>query len=176
MHIRTARPDDAAAVQAIYAPCVRDTPISFETEPPTVEEMRRRIGTTLARFPWLVALDGQGQVAGYVYAGAYAERTAYRWSATTTVYVREDMRGRGIGRALYGRLLADLTALGYCQAFAGITLPNAGSVALHEAAGFARVGVFDSAGFKLGRWHSVGWWQKTLQAPAVPAEPRAFSA
>lgn len=174
MQIRTAHPDDAAAVQAIYAPWVQDTPISFETEPPTVEEMRRRITSTLPAFPWLVALDDDGQVAGYVYACRYAERAAYRWSATLAVYIRADQRGRGVGRALYTQLLADLTRMGYCQAYAGITQPNAPSVALHESMGFTKIGVFDNAGFKLGRWHGVGWWQKTLQAPADPAEPQPY--
>lgn len=175
MKIRTARPDDAAAVQAIYAPCVRDTPISFETEVPTVDEMRRRIDATLPHFPWMVAEADGGQVAGYAYAGRYAERAAYRWATVVTVYVHADHRGRGVGRALYGRLLPELAALGYCQAYAGITQPNAPSVALHEAVGFTPVGVFHNAGYKLGRWHGVGYWQKTLQAPPVPSEPRAFS-
>ncbi len=163
MIIRTATPDDAAAVQAIYAPIVRDTSISFETEPPTADEMRQRIIATLAQFPWLVALDDAGAVAGYVYASRYAERRAYRWSATVTAYVRADQRGRGVGKALYGELLAQLTALGYCQAFAGITLPNAGSVALHESVGFRPVGVYPAVGYKLGAWHDVGWWQLPLR-------------
>lgn len=176
MRIRTANPDDAAAVQAIYAPVVRDTPISFETEPPAVDEMRRRIVDTLAQFPWLVALDESDAVCAYVYAGRYAERLAYRWSVTVTAYVRADRRGRGVGRALYGELLRQLTDLGYCQAYAGITLPNDASVALHESVGFERVGVFANAGHKLGRWHDVGWWQRTLQRPDPPPEPRPFSA
>lgn len=176
MIIRTATPDDAAAVQAIYAPIVRDTSISFETEPPSVDEMRQRIAGTLAQFPWLVALDEAGAVAGYVYASRYAERRAYRWSATVTAYVRGDQRGRGVGKALYGELLAQLTALGYCQAYAGITLPNDPSIALHEAVGFERVGIFRNAGHKLGRWYDVGWWQRALQRPDPPPEPRAYGA
>jgi L-amino acid N-acyltransferase YncA len=176
MKIRLASPDDAAAVHTIYAPIVKDTPISFETEPPAVDEMRRRIETTLAQFPWLVALDDAEQVAGYVYAGRYAERPAYRWSTTVTAYVRSERRGRGIGKALYDELFGQLKSLGYCQAYAGITLPNVASVALHESMGFVRVGVFANAGFKLGRWHDVGWWQLSLQRPDPPPEPRAFSA
>lgn len=174
--IRIATPDDAAAVLAIYTPVVLDTPVSFETAAPTVDDMRQRIAATLPQFPWLVALDEAGRVAGYVYASRYAERQAYRWSATVTAYVREDRRGRGLGRSMYAELLARLTALGYCQAYAGITLPNAASVALHEAMGFERVGVFRNAGHKLGRWHDVGWWQRTLQRPDPPPEPRPFSA
>ena len=175
MQIRTAAPDDAAAVQAIYAPIVRDTAISFETEPPTVDEMQGRIGATLAQFPWLVALDDGGRVAGYVYAGRYAERAAYRWSVTVSAYVRADRRGHGVGRALYAELFSQLRGLGYCQAYAGITLPNAASVALHEAMGFQPAGVFRNAGHKQGRWHDVGWWQLPLQRPDPPPEPRLFS-
>lgn len=171
--IRVATADDAAGVLAIYAPLVRDTAISFETEPPTVDEMRSRITGTLPNFPWLVAEDAAG-VAGYVYAGRYAERAAYRWGATTTVYIRADQRGRGVGRALYTELFTHLRRQGYCMAYAGITQPNAGSVALHESLGFTRIGVFENAGFKHGAWHGVGWWQLVLQRPAVPAEPQPF--
>lgn len=174
--IRIATPDDAAAVQAIYAPVVLDTAISFETEVPTVDEMRRRIGSTLVQYPWLVALDEADQVSGYVYASRYAERAAYRWSATVTAYVRADQRGRGVGQSLYRALLARLREQGFCMAYAGITQPNSASVALHESVGFACVGIFRNAGHKLGRWHDVGWWQCDLQRPDPPPEPRPFAA
>ena len=174
MHIRTATVLDAQAIAAIYAPVVLHSPISFELVPPTVLEMRERIGTTLERFPWLASVDAQGQVNGYAYAGKHRERAAYRWSVDTTVYVREDSRGRGIGKRLYLELFELLAGLGYYQAFAGITLPNAASVALHESVGFKPLGVCRSVGFKLGAWHDVGWWQRQLLAPAVPDEPLTF--
>ncbi len=174
--IRVATADDAAGVHAIYAPLVRDTAISFETEPPTVDEMRARILATLPRFPWLVAVDEAGTLAGYVYAGRHAERAAYRWGADVTVYIHASRRGQGVGRALYTALFAQLQRQGYCMAYAGITQPNAASVGLHEAMGFTRIGVFDNAGYKHGRWHGVGWWQRVLQLPAQPAEPLAHSA
>ncbi len=175
MSIRMATPQDAPQVQAIYAPIVRDTAISFETEPPTVDAIGARIAQTLQQYPWLVGLDDAGRIAGYVYASRYAERAAYRWSVGVTAYVRDDQRGRGVGKALYSELLSRLKDLGYCQAYAGITLPNAASVALHEAVGFTRVGVFSNAGHKLGRWHDVGYWQCALQRPDEPAEPQAMS-
>ena len=140
MKIRTATPHDADAVAAIYGPVVQHTTISFETEPPDAAEMRSRIEKTLATLPWLVAEDAAGAVCGYAYASKHRERAAYQWSVDTTVYVREDMRGQGVGRALYGRLLPVLAELGYCQAFAGVALPNAGSVGLHEAIGFQPIG------------------------------------
>lgn len=175
MKIRTATPDDATAVAAIYAPVVQHTAISFETDPPDAAEMRSRIDKTLTTLPWLVAEDEQGAVCGYAYASKHRERAAYQWSVDTTVYVREDQRGRGVGRALYGQLLPLLTDLGYCQAFAGIALPNAGSVGLHEAVGFQALGVYRDVGFKHGQWRDVGWWQKTLATPAQPEPPRPFA-
>lgn len=178
MKIRTATPDDAAAVAAIYAPIVQHTAISFETEPPSPGEMRDRIQTTLASLPWLVAEDATGEMAGYAYASRHRERAAYQWSVDVTVYVREDARGEGVGRALYGELLPLLAALGYHQAFAGIALPNEGSIRLHEAMGFQPLGVYRQVGFKHGQWRDVGWWQKALQPMdgTAPVTPRPFSA
>lgn len=172
MQIRSARPDDAQAIQALYAPVVRDTTISFELEVPTVDEMRARIVSAVATLAWLVGVDDEGKVIGYVYASKHRERAAYRWSVDVTAYVHAEHRGRGVGKALYGRLFELLMAAGYCQAFAGIALPNAASVALHEAIGFAPLGVYRHVGFKHGAWHDVGWWQKEIQLAPNPTPPR----
>ena len=176
MKIRIANLEDAAAVAAIYAPVVAHTHISFETDAPDAHEMRGRIEKTLAILPWLVAEDAAGAVCGYAYASKHRERAAYQWSVDTTVYVRDDMRGQGVGRALYGRLLPLLAELGYYQAFAGIALPNAGSVGLHEAVGFEALGVYRNVGFKNGEWRDVGWWQKALRPLDTPSAPQAFTA
>jgi phosphinothricin acetyltransferase len=101
-------------------------------------------------------------VAGFAYGGPHRTRAAYRWSVDVTVYVAEQARGHGVGRALYGALLPALAERGFHAAFAGIALPNPGSVALHEAVGFTPLGVYREVGFKLGRWHDVGWWQRLL--------------
>jgi phosphinothricin acetyltransferase len=176
MTIRTATADDAEAVAAIYTPIVRDTVISFELEPPSVQEMRSRIVSTLQRLPWLVSLDARGDVNGYVYASKHRERAAYQWAVDVTAYVRADSRGQGVGKRLYTELLRIVRELGYYQAFAGIALPNEGSVALHESVGFERIAVYRNVGFKLGAWRDVGVWQNTLQAlPDAPAAPRAFA-
>lgn len=173
--LRPATPDDAAAIAAIYAPVVAETAISFELEPPSEAEMRSRIEATLARLPWLVSLDAEGAVNGYVYASKHRERPAYQWAVDTTAYVRADSRGQGVGRRLYTALFEQLVLLGYFQAFAGIALPNAASVALHEAMGFEALGVYRDVGFKRGRWHDVGWWQKRLQPPSgSPMAPRPW--
>jgi len=163
--LRFAESADAAGIAAIYAPIVRDTAISFEVDPPDAAEMAQRIEATAKFFPWLVC-DSDGEVGGYAYAGQHRVRAAYRWSADVSVYVHARQRGRGFGRALYAALLDILRAQRLFNAYAGITLPNAASVGLHESVGFRRLGVYRSVGFKLGRWHDVGWWELAL----LPAE------
>lgn len=164
--IRMAEPRDAAAIAAIYAPVVRETAISFELEPPDSAEMRRRIERVVQRWPWLV-MEVDEELAGYVYAGQHRERAAYQWSADVTAYVAPRFRRAGVGRALYTRLLELLARQGFHNAYAAITLPNPGSVALHEAVGFRQFAVYRRVGYKLGAWHDVGWWEQVLR----PHEP-----
>lgn len=174
IHVRLAEPRDAAGVQAIYAPIVATTPISFEVEPPAVEEMARRMARTVPAHPWLVAED-EGQLAGYAYAGPHRSRAAYRWSVDVSAYVHPDWRRRGVGRSLYTALLAVLALQGYREACAGITLPNPASVGLHQALRFVPVGVYRRVGWKLGAWHDVGWWQRSLPASREePSEPQTL--
>lgn len=171
--VRSAHTCDAAAIAAIYGQAVRDTVASFEERPPGVEEVARRMQAR-PRLPWLVA-DAGGQVAGYAYASPHRARAAYRWSVDFSVYVDPQFARRGLGRALYGRLTDETRALGYVNAFAGIALPNAASVALHEALGFLAVGVFRDVGFKHGGWRDVGWWRLQLrEPPARPPEPKEW--
>lgn len=161
IEIRPATVADAEAIQRIYAPVVIETAISFEDVPPTVAEMAERIASISRTHPYLVAAN-DGAVCGYVYAGPHAERAAYRYSVGTTVYIAAAARRSGVGAALYGALLPELKRRGFHAAFAGIALPNPGSVALHESVGFELVGVYREVGFKFGRWHDVGWWQRLL--------------
>jgi L-amino acid N-acyltransferase YncA len=161
MKIRSAAAADAPAILSIYAPIVRDTIISFETEVPSVEEIAERIDTTVKTHPYLLA-EVNGAVAGYAYAGRHRARSAYKWSADVTVYVASQARRTGVARALYGRLLPALAERGFHAAFAGIALPNPASVGLHEAMGFSPVGIYREVGFKSGRWCDVGWWQRLL--------------
>ena len=173
--IRIARADDAPAMAAIYAPIVRQTHISFETEPPDGAEMARRLQATLATHPWLAAQSG-GAVIGYAYARAHRARAAYRWSVDVTIYLGEAARRRGVGRALYLALFELLRRQGFRSAFAGVALPNDASVGLHEALGFEPVGVYRDVGFKLGAWRDVGWWRLGLSDSAqAPSEPAAFA-
>ena len=165
--IRIARDDDADAIHAIYAPIVRDSAITFETELPTAATLRERMRAKLQHYPWLV-WEEAGEVLAYAYAGRFRERAAYDWIAETSIYVHADARRRGIARQLYGALLELMRLQGINQAVGVISLPGETSVAMHEAMGFEPAGVWRQAGYKLGRWWDVGVWQKTLQAPSNP--------
>ena len=166
--IRSAAAADARAIRDIYAPFVTDSATSFETEPPDVSEMARRIDDLREKLPWLV-YEADGAVLGYAYASPHrAARKAYQWCVETSIYVHSEARKRGVGRALYVSLFELLRRQGYANAYAGITLPNAASVSLHESMGFRPVGVYPRIGFKFGRWHDVAWFQLRLQEAAVP--------
>jgi phosphinothricin acetyltransferase len=117
--------------------------------------------------------DDLGELTGFAYASSHRERPAYRWAADLAVYVAQDRRGAGIGRALYGALIPLLERQGLRIVCAGITLPNEASVALHESFGLELVGVYRRIGWKAGAWHDVGWWQRELAAAdgGVPADP-----
>jgi phosphinothricin acetyltransferase len=168
--IRLATAEDARYILEIYAPFCRDTFITFETEPPTLEEMKARIEGKGSFYPWLVC-EGP-EVLGYAYATQHRQRAAYQWAADVSVYLADGHRGRGLGRALYTSLLALLKLQGFLRVCAGIALPNPASVGLHEALGFRPVGIFPSIGYKLGRWHDVGWWQLMLDhADSDPPPP-----
>jgi L-amino acid N-acyltransferase YncA len=160
--IRPATPDDAAAVRAIYAPYVLETAVSFETEVPSVEEMRRRIESVKSTHSWLVCEDALG-VCGYAYGGRHQERAAYRWSTDVTVYNDARVHRKGVGRGLYTALLEHLRLLGYFTAYGGVTQPNEASVGLHKAMGFEPTAYYEGVGFKLGKWHDVAWLALRLQ-------------
>ena len=172
--IRPVRRDDAAAIAAIYAHYVRNSAVTFELDSPDAEEMAARIDTILPLYPYLVA-EEEGAVLGYAYAGRIYERAAYRWTVEATVYVADDWHRRGIGRLLYERLIAALTAQGFQSVVGKITLPNPASVQLHEAFGFRQAGLLAKVGYKQGAWHDVGIYQLELgPRPERPDEPRPF--
>ena len=176
MNIRLAVPTDCVQIAAIYAPIVVQTHISFEVVPPGPNEMARRMASVLERHVWLV-VETNGCIDGYAYATRYRDKPAYAWSTETTIYVRDGVRGTGVGKELYLALLSVLKAQNYRRAFAGIALPNEASIALHEAVGFARVGVNPEAGYKLDRWHDLGWWSFQFNdLPSRPVAPRPLSA
>jgi L-amino acid N-acyltransferase YncA len=171
-NVREAREDDAQACAAIYAPYVRETAVSFESEPPTPAQMAERIAAARSTHSWVVIEDG-GRVVGYAYGSPHQKRAAYRWSCEVSIYLEPGRRRTGAGRALYEALFERLAARGYRMAVAGMTLPNEASVGLHRALGFEPVGVYRRIGFKLGAWHDVAWVQRPLSGGEdPPAEPR----
>lgn len=168
--IRLATDADTAAIGRIYSPNVTESAVSFETTVPTEVAMRERIRRTMETLPWLVCASGC-ELLGYACASHHRVRPAYMWSTESSVYVDPGCRRRGVARGLYASLFATLTRQGYRNVYAGITLPNPASVRLHEAFGFEPVGVYRSAGYKLGAWHDVGWWQLRLNDVSGPPAP-----
>lgn len=165
--IRSITAADAQAVADIYSPFVSDAATSFELVPPDAAEIQKRIRDLTPKFPWLV-FEGDSRVLGYAYASTHRTRQAYQWSADVSVYIHPTVRNKGVGRALYTALFDLLRRQGYFNAYAGITLPNPGSVRLHESMGFTPVGVYTRVGFKFDRWHDVLWLQLRLLENSFP--------
>ena len=169
--VRFARPDDAAAIAAIYAPIVAATWISFEEVPPSAADMRARIEAAAGKYPFLCC-ERAGEIAGYAYASRHRERASYRWSVDVSAYVDERFRRSGVARGLYESLFEILPRQNYRNAFAGITLPNEPSVAFHHDLGFVDVGRYRNVGYKLDAWRDTLWLQRELREPGPrPDEP-----
>lgn len=180
LYIRVARPDDAAALLAIYAPYVTDTAITFEYQVPSMEEFRGRIEHILARYPYLVA-EQDGELLGYAYAGTFIGRAACDWAAEASIYLRQDCRRAGLGRKLYQALedaarLQNIVNLNAC-----IACPEAedeyltmNSIDFHRHIGYRMAGGFHRCGYKFGRWYGLVWMEKMLgghpaeQPPLIP--------
>lgn len=178
MLIRHADPErDGPACAAIYAPYVTDSVISLEEVAPTPEAFAARIREIDAGYPYLVAVEDDGEIAGYAHAGRHREREGYRWTADVTVYLAARHHRRGVGTSLYAALLELLRRQGYWTACAGITVPNDASVGLHTSVGFMPVGVYHRVAYKHGAWRDVVWLERPLRAEAdfsltgPPAEP-----
>ena len=169
--IRIAKPTDAKGILEIYAPYISNTSFTFETEIPSVEEFAERIKTYLINWPWLVC-EIDGKIAGYTYATKYRERVAYQWGVESSVYIHDDFQRAGIARALYTALFDILKQQGFNTVYAVINLPNEKSISLHERLGFHHFATYEKAGYKLGKWKNVGWWQLSINdygdAPAAP--------
>ena len=168
--IRLATPADGSALADIYAPAVRERATSFELEAPDAAEMARRVTRLTAHTPWLVC-EHRGAAVGYAYASPHRDRPAYQWSVEVSAYVHPDAHRAGVARALYTALFAVLTRQGFRNAYAGITLPNDASVAMHRALGFTDVGVYRGVGHKLGAWHDVAWLERALAPRTAHAAP-----
>lgn len=159
--IRQASPDDAQAIRDIYRPFVEESAISFEAQVPGVNEISKRIETSLRNWGWLVA-EVDGQVAGYAYGSSHRARAAYNWSVETSAYLHPEFHRQGIASKLYNELFKVLEQRKFGSAFAGITVPNDASIGFHKAMGFESIGVFPKVGRKFGNWYDVAWMCRTI--------------
>lgn len=158
MGLRKAELRDAAQIAEIYNYYIKNTHHTFETEPLSVEEMRKRIGEISGNYPYLV-FEEDGEILGYAYAAPFKLRQAYAYSAEASIYVKNDAKQKKIGTQLYVRLFDELAETEVHAIFAGIALPNDASVNFHERLGFEKVAHFKEVGYKLGRWIDVGYWE-----------------
>ena len=169
--IRLASLDDLPAILAISNHYVLHSTANFAIEPELLESWQESFLATSDKYPWFVAADTEGVILGFAKASPWKGRCAYEYAAEITVYVQPDQHGRGIGRALYEKLLTTMKAQGFQSVLGGIALPNDASVALHEALGMKRVAVLERVGWKFGRWHDVGYWQRLLQDVDTAPQP-----
>lgn len=161
MPIRPATEADLPAVAGIYAHEVRAGVATFDLEPRPLEVWQERLASSEPGDHLLVA-DVEGEVAGYAYSSAYRPKAGYRHTRETTVYLRPESQGQGLGRHLYDDLLGRLVDDGVHLALAAVALPNPASLALHRACGFDEVGVMREVGRKHDRWVDVLWLQRLL--------------
>lgn len=167
--VENVSPEDAEELVRIYSVYVTDTAISFEYEVPSVEEFERRIKNISSRYPYLKAVNENGEILGYAYAGSFKDRKAYDWSVETTIYLRQDCRGKGIGTLLYDFLEQELKKMGILNMNACIAYTREEDEHLsndsryfHEAMGFSLVGTFHQSGYKFGKWYDMIWMEKMI--------------
>lgn len=170
MNIRIAASEDAAELADIYAPYVKNTPITFEYIVPSAEEFAERILHTLEKYPYLVA-EENGKLLGYAYASSFKSRAAYDWSAETSIYVKNGLGRQGIGHMLYTALEEILSRQHICNLCACIAYPNPASIAFHEGFGYKTVAHFHASGFKQDGWHDMIWMEKELCPHQIPPQP-----
>lgn len=169
MKIERVTEADAAGLLEIYGPYVEHTAISFEYAVPSLEEFQGRIRSISAKYPYLKAVDDDGTILGYAYAGAFKTRAAYDWAVETTIYVRREQRRSGVGRELYEALERSLKGMGICNLNACIAYtkePDAhltnDSMGFHEHLGYKMVGTFHQCGYKFGTWYDMIWMEKLI--------------
>lgn len=162
MVLREFEANDVAPANALTNGYIRDTAVHLGLAVATDDQFAEAWRLGRSRFPWVVA-ELDGAFAGYAKAGPWREREAFSRTCETGIYLTSAQQRRGVGRALYAELLTRLRATGFHAAVAAITLPNEASVRLHARLGFTRAGEFAEVGWKLGRWHDVGFWQLTFR-------------
>ncbi|MDE7212569.1 MAG: GNAT family N-acetyltransferase [Lachnospiraceae bacterium] len=166
--IRTVTADDAEKLLEIYSPYVKNTAISFEYDPPTLDEFKNRILNTLKKYPYLCILQNN-RIMGYAYAGAFHPRAAFGWAAETTVYLAPDTRKCGLGRKLYEALEKALKEMGILNLYALVAYPETedeyltkNSAEFHAHLGYVKVGELHNCGYKFGRWYHMIYMEKII--------------
>lgn len=169
IEVRRVTPDDAERLVEIYSYYVENTAVSFEYQTPSVEEFRKRIETTIEKYPYLVC-EVDGVIEGYVYAEAYSSREAYNQTVTSSIYVDKDYRRMGIGSILYDRLEKELIKQGVVNILAGIAYTaeedmylTHDSYKFHLKEGYFKVAHMPEIGIKFDRWYDLLWMQKVLK-------------
>ena len=165
--IRLANPSDAEAILKIYAPYIEKTAITFEYAVPSTEDFSKRIENTLKKYPWLVYEEDE-KILGYAYGGPEYTREAYQWTVGTSVYISEEAKGKGIGSALYEKILDILEKQNFCLCYARINDDNEASIKMHEKFGFKTIGIRRNCGYKFEKWHGIIVMEKQLNDFSVP--------
>ena len=181
MIIREATAEDAGALLEIYAYYVQNTAATFEYQPPAIEEFTARILNAGKRYPYLL-IEHEEEIFGFAFAHAFRERPAYDYAAEVTIYLREDMRHKGLGRIIYTALEEELRRMGVLSLYACVALPSGederlsmDSPRFHEALGYSRCGEFRNCGYKFGTWYTMVWMEKVIgEFPAQPAPLTAY--
>ena len=182
IYIRVANLSDAEVLRNIYAPYVEETAITFEYEVPTIEEFTRRVKKVLERYPYLVAVS-ENEIVGYAYASPLKERKAYDWAVELSIYVKQDCRGKGVGRKLYNKLEETLKQQNILNLYACIAYPGEenthltdDSVKFHEHMGYKIIGQFSKCGYKFQQWYDMIWMEKHIgEHMKEQKEVRTFS-
>lgn len=166
--VRTASPEDASEILDIYAPYVENTAITFEYDVPDLNEFRQRIVNTLKKYPYIVAVE-DGKIVGYAYAGTFKARAAYDRSVETSIYIKTDERGKGIGKMLYNELESRLKEQGILNLNACISWIDTPdeylthqSPEFHARLGYTRCAHFHKCGYKFGKWFDMIWMEKMI--------------
>lgn len=167
MLIRPVVSADVSDILEIYAPYIKDTAITFETEVPTLEEFTKRIESIKTEYPYLVCEFGD-KIIGYAYVSRHRARSAYKYSVDVSVYVDLNYQHMGAGKALYTALFEQLKSYDFYTAYASITMPNEKSTGLHKAFGFYEIGTYHNVGYKNGKWLDVAWFEKQLKKYDTP--------
>ena len=159
--IRHANLEDAQAICDIYNYYVLNTIVTFEEDIVLADDMADRIKKVSEKYVWLV-YEQEGEIIGYAYAGEWKSRCSYRFSVESSVYLKNGFSGKGIGSKLYEALIKNLEKTDIHAVIGGISLPNEGSIALHEKFGFEKIAQFKEVGFKFEKWIDVGYWEKII--------------